>query len=178
MNRSDKGYELGSPEAAELWRRVGAGRGTGREPGDAPAAPDPLLIAAYVDGKLDPQARDRVEAWMAGSPDALDLVIAARAAHAGAPPAAPPAELLTRARGLVRPAAVHIGAKRTIGDWFADMTRPGVWAATAAAMLFAAVISFELGREATVNLAATEVLSVASADDDGLGFDPSAGDLL
>ncbi len=172
MNRSDKDDALGSPEAAELWRRARPERR------DGPEAPDPLLIAAYVDGKLDPQARDQVEAWMASSPDALDLVIAARAAHTDTPLAGAPAGLLTRARGLVRPAVVDTDAKRTIGDWFADMTRPGVWAATAAAMLFAAVVSFELGREATVNLAATETLTVASADDDELAFDPSSIDLL
>ncbi len=174
MNRSDKDYELGSPEAAELWRRAG------RRPESGPESPDPLLIAAYVDGTLDPRARDRVETWLAGSSDALDLVVAARAAHAGAPPAAPPAGLLTRARGLVRPAAVDLGGTRTIGDWFAGLTGPGLWAATAAAMLFAAVISFELGREATVTLAASETttLTVAAADDDGLGFDPMSGDLL
>ncbi|MHA1600532.1 MAG: hypothetical protein ACTSW2_06880, partial [Alphaproteobacteria bacterium] len=132
----------------------------------------------YVDGALDPQARDRVEVWMAGSPDALDLVIAARAAHADAPPAAP-AGLLSRARGLVRVEAVaDTGWRQTIADWFAGIARPSVWAATTAAMLLAAVVSFELGREATIDLAASQTLTVASAEDDGLGFDPSAGDLL
>ncbi len=185
MSRSDNSYEPGSPEAAELWRQVGVESG----PGTGPEAPDSLLIAAYVDGTLDPPARDRVETWMAGSPDALDLVLAARAAHAGAPPAVPPAaplQLLARARGLVRPPAVaDTAGRRTLGDWFAGLAppsiaQPGVWAATAAAMVFAAVFSFELGRETTVKLAATraDTLIVAAADDDGLGFGPSSGDLL
>jgi anti-sigma factor RsiW len=190
MRGSNKNYEVGSPEAGELWRRIGTknGSGSGLE------APDPLLIAAYVDGTLDPPARARVEAWMAGSSDALDLVLAARAAHADAPSGAPmaaPAGLLTRAQGLVRPrAAADTGWQRGVADWFAGMAppgiapssiaRPGMWAATAAAMVFAAVVSFELGRETTVKLAATraDTLIVAAADDDGLGFDPSSGDLL
>jgi|GEM_PF-1377531 len=175
MSGSDKSYEPGSPEAAELWRQIEVED----DSGSGPETPETLLIAAYVDGTLDPPARDRVEAWMAGSSDALDLVLAARAAHAGAPLAAPPADLLTRAQGLVRPpVAANTGWRHGGAGWFAGMVRPGMWAAITAAMLFAAVVSFELGRETTVKLAATQTLTVASADDDGLGFDPIAGDLL
>jgi anti-sigma factor RsiW len=175
MSGSDKDFELGSPAAAELWRKFQAGRGPGNDP--AGEAPDPMLIAAYMDGSVDPEVRDRVEAWLAGSPDALSLVLAARAAQAATPPAAPP-ELLARARGLVRPAAVEAGRERTLAGWFAGLARPSVWAASAAVMLFAAVVSFELGREATVNLTAAQSLTVAMAEDDVLDFDPSAGDLL
>jgi len=78
----------------------------------------------------------------------------------------------------VRPATVAGARRRSIAEWLADTMQPGLWAATAAAMLFAAVLSFELGREASVNLAATETLSVASADDDGWDVVPSVGDLL
>ncbi len=175
MSGSDKDTEVGSPAAAELWRRIEAGN----SPGNGLEAPDPLLIAAYVDGTLDPQARDRIEAWMAVSSDSLDLVLMARSAHTGAPPAAPPTGLLVRAQGLVRTkAAADTGWRHGVADGFAGMMRPGVWAATAAAMLFAAVISFELGREAAVNLAATQTLTVASAQDDGFDFGLSADDLL
>lgn len=174
MSRSDKDDELRSPAAAALWRRAG------HRPERGPEAPDPLLIAAYVDGTLDPRAGARVEAWMAGSSDALDLVVAARAAPADAPLAAPPPGLLVRARGLVRRPAMHGDGRRTIGNWVAGLAPSGIWAATAASMLLVAVVSFQLGREATVTLASsqTQTLTVAAADDDGLGFGPAAGDLL
>ena len=67
-----------------LWLSVGrswAEHGLGEEPG-------PMTLAAFLDDRLEPADRARVEAWMAAAPEGLDLVVAARlAAQAGSAPA-------------------------------------------------------------------------------------------
>ncbi len=169
-SRKDKDHEPGSPAMAEVWRRFRAEAG----PSAAPATPDPLTVAAYVDGSLEAPARDRVEAWMAAIPEAVELIAAARSLP-GSPLLAAPAPLLARARGLVRdraaPAEPAGGGMRA---WFSGLVRPSAWAAAAAAMLLAAVIGFEAGREATASLNA----SLTVAADDGADFGPTTDDLL
>ncbi len=168
------------------------------------AAPDALALAAYADGTLDPEDRARVEAWMAGSPDALDLVVAAREAGAEAPAAAP-ADVVRRAQGLVR-------ARRTAGGGFAarlgallapdaPFWRPVAWAGVTAALLMVSVSGFELGSAGTqrmvshqvelaqadlaraglasAELASAELTQAELSDDDfGFGLDDPADDLL
>ena len=70
-----------SKAGAELWARAREGW---RVATAAPDAPDSMTLAAYLDGTLDQAARERVEAWMAASPEALDLMISARSAQAEA----------------------------------------------------------------------------------------------
>jgi len=139
-----------------------------------PATADPLLIAAYLDGTVDAQGRDLVEAWMAGSAEAVDLVLGARAAAGTLPPA--PRRLVARASALVPGPAVGRGAPAPgggVAEWLFGLLRPAVLAATAA-VLVAAVLGFELGREATLTVASARPL----AAEDGLGFGPPAEDLL
>jgi anti-sigma factor RsiW len=169
MNTTRKDDDLGSSEAAALWRRARNGLGP-----QGVASPDALTIAAYVDGTLDSAARDQVEAWMASSPEALDLVIAARSASAKPTPPAP-ARLVARACRLVggRP-AVADSATGGVWAWLAGLTQPSVWAAATAAMLLAAVVSFEVGREATVTLAS----AAPTQADDSVDIVPSADDLI
>lgn len=166
MKTTREDDDLGSPEAAALWRRVRAGHGP-----HGATAPDALTMAAYVDGTLEAAARDQVEAWMAASPEALEMILAAR--PAGAKPYPPaPAGLVARASGLVggRRASVQ-PASGGVMAWLAGWTQPSVWAAATAAMLLAAVISFEVGREATITLAAVQA-------DDSIDISPSTDDLL
>jgi len=169
MKTTREDNDLGSPAAAALWRRVRAGR----TPQGA-AAPDALTIAAYADGTLDLEARDRVEAWMAASPEALDLIISARSAAAKPYPPAP-ARLVARASGLVAGRrAIVPPASGGVLSWLAGWTQPSVWTAATAAMLLAAVISFEVGREATITLASAAPVQA----DDSIDISPSSDDLL
>jgi len=169
-SRKDTDYEPGSPLAAELWRRARAGAG----PAAAPEVPDSLTIAAYVDGTLEASARDRVEAWMAAVPEAVDLIAAARSVPEAPLPAAP-AALLARARGLVRDrAAPAKSAAGGMSAWFSGMALPSAWAAAAAVLLLAAVIGFEAGQVTTVGLDPT--LTVAA--DENIDFGPTTDDLL
>lgn len=157
-----------------LWARARAGW---RDAAAAPEAPDPLNLAAYLDGTLDDAARERVEAWMATSPEALDLVIALRAAGA---PEAVPESLLARAQGLVRerprPARAGLGAwldglfSFQMAAW-----RPVAWAGVTAALVLVSTGGFELGRLGALRAAEVETVS---ADDLGLGLSDPADDFL
>ncbi len=149
------------------------------EAAPCPEAPESLTIAAYLDGTLDAAARAPVEAWMTVSPEALDFVIAARAAQTAAPEAAPD-NLLSRARGLVRepPRAAQGGVRAwlTLRIRFqAEAWRPIAWAAAAAALLVVATGGFELGRLGTL-----QVVGVPAplADDLGFGLSDPTEDLL
>lgn len=166
---------------AELWARARGAMGSRAEPGEAP---DDLTLAAYLDGTLDPEARDRVEAWMAGSSDALDLVVAAREALAAAPAPAPQG-LLERARGLVRAQGSEQDRRRDGGGLAARLAawlvpevgflRPAMWAAAVSLFLLVSISGFELGR-----LGAVQMVALQSIPADDLGFDlgDSTEDLL
>ncbi len=97
---------------------------------------------------------------MAGSLDALNLVVAAREAGAEAPAAAP-ADVVRRAQGLVR-------ARRVAGGGFAarlgallapdaPFWRPVAWAGVTAALLLVSVSGFELGRAGTLQMVSLQV---------------------
>ena len=72
-------------EDAALWRRWRLDA----RPAPSRGAPDPLLLAAYADGRLDESEAEPVEDWLADHPEALADLIAARDAGAAAPPTAP-----------------------------------------------------------------------------------------
>jgi hypothetical protein len=143
MTESDRKSEDGRA----LWAQV-------REPVAedlAAAAPeiDPMDLAAYLDGGLDEGAVARVEGRLAASPEALDLLIAAREAlEAGTTPA--PESLVHRAGALA-------GAPSDpAGGWLsrllqaltpAGVPRRAVALGTAAAAyLLVSAAGFELGR--------------------------------
>lgn len=136
--------------ARAAWRDAGAD------------APDALTLAAYLDGRLEAAEQARVEAWMAGSDEALELMLAARSA--GSEPA--PAALVARAQGLIggaEPAKRRVGGPvarllAPFGDWFAGALQPAGWAASAAALLLLAAGSFELGQFGTQEIAAVQSL--------------------
>ncbi len=138
---------------AELWRLARSARD--RQGGIEEAERD-LLLAAYLDGNLDPESSEAVEGWLAADPVACETLTAARAALAE-PPVEVPAAVLERARGLVagpRPVArpvvrpvAHEG-----GGWLAEIfgAVPGLLRptglATAAAVAIACVAGFQLGK--------------------------------
>lgn len=161
-------------EGAALWARA---RGSWREGVAASAEPDPMTLAAYLEGRLDEAAAAPVEAWMAADPEALDSVLSARAALAETPPEVP-RHVAARARDIVRGRtgrATRAGAGGALLGWFTGVLRPAVWAGATAAVLLASVSGFELGRAGVENLAA---LDAAVAADVRLVMGPSGPELL
>jgi anti-sigma factor RsiW len=142
-------------------------------------APNPLILAAYLDGTLDEAGREAVEAWMAATPEALASMIATRAELGQALEAAPE-NLVSRAQGLVRaPVAVSAG----LGAWLhrligfePEAWRPLAWAGVTAALLLVSAGSFELGRLGTEQLVPFQ--SAALDDDLDLGLDDPADDFI
>ncbi len=165
-----------SEDGAELWARAREGW---REATAAPDAPESLTLAAYLDGTLDEAARARVEAWMAASPEALEMVISARSAVAAAPEAAPDG-LTSRAQGLVR--ARPRAARAGLGAWLSGLFgfqveawRPVAWAGVTAALLVVSTGGFELGRLGALRMVPVQI---AASDDLGFGLSDPADELL
>src|SRR5882724_4972545 len=87
-------------EESALWRhwRTSVVNATG----EAPPAPDPLLLAAYAEHRLGEAAAQQVEAWLALHPEAITDVLAA--GEVNARPAAieqPTAAALAQAMALL-----------------------------------------------------------------------------
>lgn len=114
----------------------------------APGA-DGLDLAAYLDGRLDEPARARVEAALAASPQALELVLAAREALEAGTTAAPDS-LVARAQALVSdPTAARASPARRLVRLFGLSAAPRrtlAFATVAGAFLLVSVAGFELGR--------------------------------
>src|SRR5579871_2862363 len=86
-------------EENSLWRHWQAAVSAARE---AAPAPDPLLLAAYAEHRLDETAAEAVEAWLALHPEALEDVLAAEESNARLAPAIdPPKAALARGMALV-----------------------------------------------------------------------------
>ena len=166
-------------DGARLWARARPGRRAAAALEASGEVPDTLDLAAYLDGALDEAGCAAVEAWMAATPEALELMIAARA-ELGQAPGAAPESLISRARGLVR-APVRKSAGP--GAWLRGLIgfepeawRPLAWAGVTAALLVVSAGGFELGRLGTDRL--VPVQSATLGDDLGFGLDDPADDLI
>ncbi len=166
-------------DGARLWARARPGWRAAAAVEASGEAPDTLILAAYLDGALDEAGRAAVEAWMAATPAALELMISARA-DLGQAPGAAPENLVSRAQGLVR-APLRESAGR--GAWLRGLFgfapeawRPLAWAGVTAALLVVSAGGFELGRLGTERL--VPVQTAALGDDLGLGLDDPADDLI
>ncbi len=155
---------------AELWRLARSARD--RQDG-VEEAERGLLLAAYLDGNLDPASSERIEAWLAGDPAACEILTAARAALAE-PPVEVPAAVLERARALVAdPPPVARPAVHERGGWLAEIfgVVPGLLRptglATAMAVVVACLAGFQLGKEGVHDLVAIQSLIAQEA---GLGL--------
>lgn len=136
------------------------------------APPNEMDVAAYLDGRLEGRALERVEAWMASSEDALDLVMAARESLALGPDQAPVA-VIRRARALVggRAAEQHGGwLERLRSAVRTPLWRPALSAVAAAIFLLVCAGSFELGRQESRSLAQIRA-EPADLDGPSLGLD-------
>lgn len=126
-----------------LWRRY-------RQGGSMPATDlnlkgmdEHLALAAYLDGRLDEAERAQVEAWLAGRPEQLELLLASQAALAESGGPAPDS-LVRQACALV-PDRTRPFAGLSLAGLFAPRLRLLAWSGTLAAMVLACVIGFQLG---------------------------------
>lgn len=159
----------------ELWRRAREGLPA------AEAIPDDeevMLLAAYLDGSLGSAAHERVEAWLASDPQALELMMTARAGLEAEPTAAPDA-LLSRAQGLVRerkPAA-RAGWLAPLRGWLLPEVGP-LWQpiGLAAMLLVVCALGFQLGRTGYAGLQSGEQPAEQQVAD--LGLDSPNDDIF
>jgi anti-sigma factor RsiW len=164
-------------EGAALWQRARAGWSPVRDD----EAPDALLLAAYLEGRLAEDEAARLEGRLAAEPALLDELLALREGLAAGPEAVPApvlAGVVTRAQALrphgpARPAAVPT---RSLAErLFGVSLRPAVSALAGLALLLACAGAFELGRYQAEQLDTTQT---AEAGDSDLPVDLLMGDLL
>ncbi len=170
---SEKGEAAMTAEDRALWQKARNGWTGGSETAEDV---DPLLLAAYLDGRLDAEDSAALEARLAADPVALDLMAASGQAVAAGPADVVPETLLRRAEGLVRPAPVT-PRKGVLAGLAAAFRLPNqaAWAGFAAAVMLASLAGFELGQIGLDNAA-----TVASALGEEVrhGLDPLNGPLL
>jgi hypothetical protein len=147
---------------AALWRRW---RDAQAGAGEAAAEPDALTLAAYAEDRLgrpgsDPEidpAIAAVEAWLLDRPEALDDLVAARAAQESDADAA----LIARSQSLIaRPSGNVVALRPARPAWQNAMA----WSGIAASLVAAVLIGFSFGTDEAVDLsdaAQTPVLEQA-----------------
>ena len=133
-------------EEAALWRRWRSAAGPGTV-----VEPDPLLLAAYVENRLDPAEIDVVEEWLAAHPALIEDISAARRAAQAALPESPPT-VVTRATALLRHGDAQVLAfRRPTPRW----RTAAAWGSMAASLVIAGFVGFTLGTDVYGNLAGT-----------------------
>ena len=131
-------------EDAALWRRWRSAAA----PVDA-VEPDPLLLAAYVENRLDPAEADLVEEWLVAHPALLEDVLAARRAAQTALPESPPA-VVARATALLHHGDAQVLAfRRPVRRW----REAAAWGGIAASLVITSVVGFNLGTDVYGSLA-------------------------
>jgi len=149
-----------------LWRQYAAGRTP--LPDGPEIAPD--LLAAYLDGKADPEAVERIEARMARDPDLLEAVLEFRRLQDAPTPPAPPA-VVTRAKTLVTPAIPFPHAAVAVaGRWWHKLQ----WAAAAAIIIVAGLGGYSFGSDtfAARHTAEQRIQAQVAGEIDDLIADP------
>jgi len=133
----------------ELWRRGCASDAP--EPNEHDEAECVLDLAAFVDGGLDDDDRDRIAELIARDRGrAEDVAAAERLARTDVPDAT--AEIIARACALVDPAPAERGRIIPFPAW--RRRQPGLhgmarWASVAAAMVMAGWFGFAMGSDAS-----------------------------
>jgi hypothetical protein len=157
---TDKGAEA---RDRRLWRRWQA---LGEE--SRVAEPEPLLLAAYAEGRLNEAEAEPVEAWLAATPEALTDIVAARSTY-HRPPRLVFEHILGKASELVPGAAEPASAQilpfrpRLRPQWRTAIA----WSSLAACILCASLVGFSMGSDAYANLSGTQAVDSSTAD--GLG---------
>lgn len=158
-------------EEAALWRRW---RALAPDVAGAKAAPDPLLLAAYAEGRLSEAEAEAVELWLAAAPEALADIAAARAAADAASEEATEA-MIAEAQGLIaasNPKVVPLASRRAtpqLGRWRAAVA----WGGIAASVLATSLVGFALGNDTYANLTSASAPATDAAFNDLLY--PSSG---
>jgi len=143
---------------------------------------DDLSLAAYLDGIINQDERERLEGRLAGDPDALALLRAAREALA-ASESEMPASLVGRLSDMVpaRPRKRPAPAARGLRDWIetlvgalAPLPRPLAAGLAGLALILCSTTGFELGRTAYANVA----LNAPQAEEPGDALLDGYPDLL
>jgi len=136
-----------------LWRQAGerfaVAPGT-PQPGTPQVAADALLLAGYLDGRLDPAEQELCETRLAAEPALLELFLQSDEALGATQPVSE--RQLARAAALIageapaRPGLGErlFGGRREIGGWL--RLRTASLAATLAAVVLVSVLGFEIGR--------------------------------
>ena len=108
-----------------------------------------LDLAAFADGRLDPDERERVAEYLAADPiAAADVAAAASTARAETLEAAPE-EVIARARALVAPNIIPFRPRRYVPT-LQDVVG---WSGLVAAMVIAGWLGFNLGMDTSLSVA-------------------------
>jgi hypothetical protein len=120
-------------DGRDLWRRYrAAALASAPQPDpESDREPDPSLLAAYAEGRLDEVAAEPVDAWLARDPVRLALI--APPADIGAPA---PLALIRTARALVQPAPRQAWRQAV------------AWASIAASLVIVGASGFIAGHQA------------------------------
>jgi hypothetical protein len=136
-----------------LWRRWRSAGAAG-----APAAePDPVLLAAYAEDRLSPEAAEAIEDWLAANPAAIQDILTARRAQDAPLPGAPQATV-ARATALVGSGTADVLPFRrpTQRSWRLAAN----WSAMAASILVACFMGVAMGHATYTVLASGSVDSL------------------
>lgn len=149
-------------EGAALWRRARRGW----RPVADDEAPDALLLAAYLDGRLAEDEAARLEAHLAAEPALLDELLALRESLAAGHEAAP-AGVVMRAQALRTkspPRAAAAPRRSLVERFFGFSLRPAVPVLAGLALLLACAGAFELGRYQSERFDTAQTAEVSDAD--------------
>jgi len=132
---------------------------------------DPMLLAAYLDGRLDEAQAAMLEQLLAADPAALDDLLACEPVT----PEIPSAAFIARAQTLVGGAAILPFAprpappRRMVTAWAA-------WGAVAASLVLISLVGFSLGMQTERNFngstgvgTSIDILDQSSGLGDGIG---------
>jgi len=151
------GGPMDSADEARLWRRWRAAAG---DPLAADAEPDALLLAAYAENRLAPEAAEAVEDWLAANPQIFQDILAARRIGEGSLPVAPEA-VVARAAALVGADDAKVLAFRRPAARPQRWRGAVSWGAMAASLLVASLAGFAMGDDTYVTLSAESSLSLS-----------------
>lgn len=157
-------FEIGGDAARQLVARVLRGK-------PSLERPDPIVLAAWLEGRLSEAEAATVEAWIADTPEAVEEVALLREAVETDDlecPAAP-AAFVSRAQAIVRaPADGRAQSGNWIGsDWIERLIGQPVvrWSAVAALALIVGVGGFGIGTEGLApSLSSLDSTQVTVAD--------------
>ncbi len=135
------------PALWRRWRTAAAEAG-----GEVTPAPDPLLVAAYAEGRLSELAAEGVEAWLAADPSRLEDVQAARQLRRDSTALPAPERMLARAKSIVDGRGAKVLSFRRPAERPRSWRVAAAWGSMAASLLITGLVGFALGSDAYSSL--------------------------